>query len=95
MDRWQYRHFITRSREFTRVQFAFGADFPGDHSGQSLSEILTRWGREGWELVGMASVDGDRLLFVFKRPVPGGSRVLTGKVGRTESSGSDAGTRAK
>jgi hypothetical protein len=72
MDRWQYRHFVTRPREFTRIELAFGADKPTEQTGDSLTNVLARWGDEGWELVGTESVEGGRLLFVFKRPTPAG-----------------------
>lgn len=70
MDRWQYRHFVTRPREFTRIELAFGADKPTEQAGDSLTNVLAHWGDEGWELVSTESVEGGRLLFVFKRHTP-------------------------
>ncbi|HEX4955488.1 MAG TPA: DUF4177 domain-containing protein [Thermoanaerobaculia bacterium] len=78
MTRWEYKIINVRSENYRLDPGARSAVWPppAQASDRTTTQMLNELGQEGWELVGITSVNfktgaTDNVAFVFKRPIAG------------------------
>ncbi len=79
MTKWEYRIVNARSENYRLDPNARSGIWPPPAQGageRSTAQFLNEMGEEGWELVGLTSVNfktgaTDNLAMIFKRPIEG------------------------